>query len=105
MNELRMNDNPRTYWIILNENVDEFGRRISFNTQIKDESKTFHLWKTRKWARKVARENDNYDARIYRTILPVGARYAITGEKEIEAETIVVRDDKIYTPDGEIFKN
>ena len=92
-----VNDNPRTYWIILKDNVEEKGRTLSFNEQIHD-SQPFLLWKTRKWARKIARENGIDGQLIYRTIVPVGGEYYQWGEKEIWAKDIIIKNDKVYEP-------
>lgn len=95
------NDNPKTYWIILkrkpNEFIEDKGRRVTFNVQIHDDE-PFLLWKTRKWARKVARETKSDDLLIYRTIIPVDGEYYQWGEKEIYAKDILIKNDKCYEP-------
>lgn len=93
-----VNDNPKTYWIILKDEIEENCRKVPFNSQTTDEEQPFHLYKTRKWARKVARETCPKDSLIYRTIIPVNGRYYLWGEKEIYAKDILIKNDKIYNP-------
>lgn len=95
------NDNPKTYWIILKRKLDGFieerGRLIIFNS-ILHEKIPYKLWKTRKWARKVAREMESSDLLIYRAIIPVDGEYYQWGEKEIYAKDILIKSDKCYEP-------
>lgn len=93
-------DNPRTYWIILFEDETGFktedGIIVDFNTEL---SGKFHLYKTRKWARKIARETvSEHNCWIYRVIIPLNGSYMVHNEKELYAKNILIKNDKKYAP-------
>lgn len=101
-NNYILNDNPKTYWIILRQKLenylDESDRLVYFNQLLKSEYQPYHLYKTRKWARKTAREKELDNSFIYRVIVPVGGKYLQLTEKDIYSRDIIIKNNNKYIP-------
>lgn len=98
-----INDNPVTAWKILakvegNFVTPTYKQPVTFNETLT--SATFHMYRTRKWARKMARENyQDLDLYVFRVIIPVGAIFDRTKDNlEVFSNQIIIKNDKIYTP-------